>query len=284
VRRSIAPTLLAISTLVTPALAAGEKPSKQQCAAAYVAAQRLRKADKLSEAKAQLEVCADDACPAALTKDCKPWLEDVLQNQPSVKISVIGLDGKPAGDARVTVDGRSVDANAAEPIELDPGKHQFHFELEGANPVDKEIQLSRGDKALPVSADFSGQAPAPSAPESAPAPEPKAETGRPIPVSVWILGGVGLVGLGSFAYFGSKGKSEENHLADTCAPNCDQSDVDASHRKYLIADISLGLSLLAFSGAAYFYFTRPTKERTPTALSITPLQHGGAAAFVSGSF
>jgi hypothetical protein len=285
VRLSIAWTLIAVSVTALPARAADDKASKRRCADAYVAAQRLRKADKLAEARAQLQICADDACPATLTKDCKTWLDDVIANQPSVEISVIGLDGSATDAARIAVDGNAVEVTPTEPLPLDPGKHTFHFEIEGATPIDKSIHVSRGDKGLQVSADFSSQTaktpetdPTPSAP-----PESDAGSARPIPVAVWVLGGVGLVGLGSFAYFGSKGKSEENNLADTCAPNCNPDDVDASHSKFLIADISLGVSIAAFAGASYFYFTRPTKERDP-AVGFVPLSHGGGAAFVRGTF
>jgi len=104
-----------------------------------------------------------------------------------------------------------------------------------------------------------------------------------VPAGVWVLGGVGLVGLSSFAYFGATGKSGENRLARTCAPTCNPNDVDASHRKFLIADISLGVSAVAFAGAAYFYFTRPTKHKQATLFGVAPLARGGAA-FVRASF
>jgi len=147
--------LLAVSTCAGPARAADASPSKTQCASAYVAAQRLRKAGKLLKAKEKLEFCSDEACPSALTRDCKVWLRDVVANQPSVKLSVLGLDGKASDALRVQVDGRRLKRLPTAPLQLDPGRHTFHFEIDGEPPIEKNIRLSRGDKALPVAVDFS---------------------------------------------------------------------------------------------------------------------------------
>lgn len=275
--------LLAAPTFALPARAA-DKPSKQECVAAYVDAQRLRKADKLIEAKTRLTVCADDACPATLTKDCKPWLEEVVANQPSVALSAVGLDGKKTDAVRVEMDGQSLgETLPSSPVDVDPGEHVFRFSLQGAEPIEIKLSAKRGDRGHAISADFSTQAPKTEAPV-APVAAPKDGASRPIPVLVWVLGGVGVVGLGSFAYFGSKGKSEEDHLASSCAPNCDPADVDRSHQKFLIADISLGVSIAAFAGATYFFVTRPKKGEAATTVGVSPLPRGGGAAFLRSSF
>lgn len=269
--------------VTSPGLAANDKPTKKECVAAYVDAQRLRKADKLSEAKGRLEICASDACPKTLTKDCGPWLAEVVENQPSLSISALGLDGKQAQGVRVALDGQPLAAELlAAPVLVDPGEHELRFELDGADAIVLKIQAKRGEKAKPVSADFSTQAPPPPSEPTTPPPAADAEE-RPIPPTVWILGGVGALGLASFAYFGSTGKSEENDLAETCAPNCTPGDVDAAHRKMLIADISLGISLVSLGAATYLYVTRPKKGEPTTTVGLAPLGRGGAA-FVRGSF
>ena len=282
--RPIAALLLVASTFAPPVLAADGVPTKQECASAYVDGQRLRKADKLTEAKAKLAICANDACPASLTKDCKPWLDELTRDQPSVALSAIGLDGKKTDGVRVEMDGHSLgESLPASAVEVDPGEHVFRFQLPGADPIELKVSLSRGDKAHLVSADFSKQAPKPETP-SAPVAAPAKSASRPIPALVWVLGGVGVVGLGSFAYFGSKGKSEEDDLASSCAPNCDPADVDRSHQKFLIADISLGVSIAAFAGATYLFLTRPTEGEPATTVGFSPLPKGGGAAFVRSSF
>lgn len=260
--------------------------TKQACVQAYVDAQRLRKADKLSEARQKLELCADDACPATVKKDCKAWLDENERDQPTLALSALDLDGKKTITVRVLLDGVSVgDQLPSSPIKVDPGTHKLRFEAEGLEPIEIEVSLQKGEKAREVLADFSKQKKA-----EASTPAAHAETGHRVqvirdetPVLVYVLGGVGVLGVASFAYFGSTGKSEEDELADTCAPNCSQSKVDAAHQKMLIADISLGVGAVALGAAAYLYFTRPKQAESATVVGFTPLDRGGAA-FVGGRF
>lgn len=258
--------------------------TKQACVQAYVDAQRLRKADKLSEARQKLEVCADDACPATVKKDCKAWVEENERDQPTLALSALDLAGKKTSAVRVLVDGASIgDQLPSAPLKVDPGTHKVRFEVAGLEPIEIEVSLQKGEKAREVLADFSKQkkdeTPAPAAPEAG----GQAQAPRKTPVLVYVLGGVGVVGLASFTYFGVTGKSDEDELADTCAPNCSQSKVDAAHQKMLIADISLGVGVVALGAAAYLYFTRPKQAESAPLVGVAPLRNGGAA-FVSGRF
>lgn len=257
--------------------------TKDACVQAYVEAQRLRKADKLGEARQKLEVCADDACPASVKKDCKAWVDENERDQPTLALSALDLSGNKTTAVRVLVDGTKIgDQLPSAPLKVDPGSHKVRFEAEGLEPIELEVSLQKGEKARELTADFSKQKKA----DAGPAPAPVVDhgtTARKTPVLVYVLGGVGVLGLASFAYFGSTGKKEENDLADSCAPGCDPDDVDAAHQKMLIADISLGVSAVAFGAAAYLYFTRPAKPETATVVGVSALPHGGGA-FVRGSF
>jgi hypothetical protein len=88
---------------------------------------------------------------------------------------------------------------------------------------------------------------------------------------VWVLSGVAVVGLGSFGYFGLTGKHQENDLKSTCAPHCKDSEVDAMYRSYLVADVSLGVSLVAASVAGYLLFSTPSGASSSTAKPIFPV-------------
>ena len=82
---------------------------------------------------------------------------------------------------------------------------------------------------------------------------------RPIPPLVFVLGGVGLVGLGSFAFFGIRAKNDEAELRDSgCQPRCDVDEVDAVFEKQVIADVSLGIGVAALAAATIVFLTRPT--------------------------
>lgn len=73
----VAPTLLAPRT----AYAA----DKQACIAGYEATQKLKKDGKLSEARKQALVCAQDGCPSALRDECAGWAVELEKAMPSIR-------------------------------------------------------------------------------------------------------------------------------------------------------------------------------------------------------
>jgi hypothetical protein len=106
--------------------------------------------------------------------------------------------------------------------------------------------------------------PAADAPKPSPAPTPDrpptAEPAEGIPTLAIVFGAVGVAALGSFVYFAVDAKSDVDDLEDTCAPGCDQSDVDRASRKALIADISLGVGVVALAAAGWVVFVRPESD------------------------
>ena len=92
------------------------------------------------------------------------------------------------------------------------------------------------------------------------------------------FGGVGVIGIGSFAFFGVTGKNDLNDLKSTCAPNCEPSKLDDAKTKLLIADISLGVGILALGGATILFLTSGGDNKAAkTGLTVSPLPGGGAA-------
>jgi hypothetical protein len=73
---------------------------------------------------------------------------------------------------------------------------------------------------------------------------------------VWPLGGLGLAGIGTFAYFGLSGKAEENTLRGKtgCAPSCTPEETDPVRTKFLIANVSLGVGIVALGAATIIAF------------------------------
>jgi len=86
-------------------------------------------------------------------------------------------------------------------------------------------------------------------------------------VPSYVLGGVGAAAAASFAYFAISGHSAFNQL-EQCKPNCRRSDVRDVRTKYLLADVSLGVSVVALATAGYFLF-RPAPERAVASGSVT---------------
>src|ERR1700733_12916639 len=89
--------LVAVSTCATASLA----DDKSVCTDAYVAAQTLRNAHRLVEAREQLRVCARQECSAnmrgQMIADCTSWLTEVESSMPSI---VLGAKDAAGGDMR----------------------------------------------------------------------------------------------------------------------------------------------------------------------------------------
>ncbi|MCS6899380.1 MAG: hypothetical protein RMJ98_06815 [Myxococcales bacterium] len=64
------------------------------------------------------------------------------------------------------------------------------------------------------------------------------------------------MGLGAFAYLGITGKSEEEGFK-RCKPFCDPVEVDAVSRRYLFANVSLGVGVVVLGAAVYLWFPKP---------------------------
>lgn len=238
-----------------PALA----DDKAECLDAYEKAQRVRQEGKLRESKKQLALCARDACPASIRKDCGRWLDEVDQSIPTVVLRATGANGEDLKDVRVTMDGEPLATSltgAAVPI--DPGAHTFVFTPAGASPVTVEAVVAEGDKRRVIAMKAENAArPIPAEPPRDDRHDTTA-TERPVPALTWVLGGVGLLSLGGFGFFALRGASTRSDL-DSCRPFCPQDDIDASKQNYVIGDVFLGVSIVALAGAVILYVTRPEK-------------------------
>jgi hypothetical protein len=254
-RVSLAAAILATVLFGRAAPAAAEPPDKAACASAYAEGQRLQRRNALRRAREQLLVCARDPCPKVLQPDCAQWLERVEGAMPSVVIVVRGESGADRTLARVIVDGELIaDRLEGRAIEIDPGEHTLRVEPEGEPAVEQRIVINEAERERPIVIRL--------APPERPAPAPTSErsgppsAAGPIAWPAYLLVAVGGVALASFGYFGAVGVGDRNALA-SCRGSCDPSTVDSVHRKFLIADVSLGISVVALGAAAYLFIARP---------------------------
>ncbi|WP_437605066.1 hypothetical protein WMF20_28235 [Sorangium sp. So ce834] len=248
---------------------AGAASGVKQCIAAHAEVQRLRKEHQLLEAGRALKGCARSDCPAPVLRDCGAWVDELERATPSIVFNVTS-GGEQVTGSRILVDGQPVElSSSGAPLKLDPGKHTYRVELAGHKPVSKELILFEGQRfrQLNVALEPLVEAPVP------PAQASVTETYRPVPALTYVLAGLGVAGGASFAVWGLMGRSERDHLEQTCSPKCADSDLDAVRTRYLIADISLGVGAAALAGAALTYLLRPTKER-PIAVSVEPSRTG----------
>src|SRR5262249_36854562 len=71
-----------------------------------------------------------------------------------------------------------------------------------------------------------------------------------LPAASYVLGGVAVLALASFAGFAAAGEA-----AQSCAPGCSSGQVASLRRDYLVADASLVAALAAAGGAVFFALT-----------------------------
>ncbi len=238
------------------------------CIQASDEAQTARDAGNLLRARELFAECAAPKCPALIRRDCTNWVEQVQQQIPSVVLGAHDAQGRDALDAQVTVDGQPMDKRViGGPLELNPGSHVIRWESAGSDPVEMKIALRLQEKNRPVVATFSSQPGAP--PVSSPTPADSAASAPPIerpsdavtsgtglPVTAYVLGGIGIAGIGTFGYFGLRAKRDSDSLHDVCAPACAHSDVQALKTKLLVADIALGVGLAGLTAATIVVLTR----------------------------
>ena len=260
---------------------------REQCANAAEQAQSLRDEGKYRRAREQMLMCARDVCPGPIKSDCGKWLDQIERDAPTVVFGAKDA-GKDVTDVKVSMDGVVLTEKLdGKPQLVDAGEHTFKFEHGGVVREEK-VLIQAGQKGRAISVNF-GQ------PATAPPPPLPREEGSIVPALV--VGGIGVVALGSFALFGIQGKNDVDDL-QKCKPRCAESDVDKARTKLIIADISLGVGIVALAVSAYMIITRPKvsdqvdvktsrndgKSDKPTfRFDFGPTTGGGAAA-IGGTF
>ncbi|WP_437806277.1 hypothetical protein [Sorangium sp. So ce1078] len=277
-RRGGCVALALLATSLWPLSATADEPAApeagagsgvEQCISSHAEVQKLRKNQQLLEARRVLKGCARSECPAPVLRDCASWVDELEMATPSVVFNVTS-GGEQVAGSTILVDGQPVElSSSGAPLRLDPGKHTYRVEHDGYRPVAKEVILFEGQRFQQLNVALEPVV----APQVPVAQASITETYRPVPALTYVLAGVGVAGAASFAVWGLMGRSEQDHLEQTCRPECTDSDLATVRTRYLIADISLGVGAAAFAGAALTYLLRPTKER-PVAVSVEPSRTG----------
>jgi hypothetical protein len=247
--RAVWPFLVASSLLGTSVAHATPK----ECLAHHASGKDLRNKGSLVSAKDEFLKCADDACPKVVREECRELITKLAAETPSIVVVAKDSNGRDLTEGRVLLDGNPIDdALDGRSIELDPGPHALRFVPADGREVEIKFVARDGEKNRSVKVQLE---PAPSVERPAPeAPPPAVESSNSPPVVAYVLAGVAAVAFGSFAVFALDGKSKKDDL-DQCKPKCQQSDVDAMKKSFLIGDISLGIGALALGGSAYFFLS-----------------------------
>jgi hypothetical protein len=207
-------------------------------------------------------------------------LSEVEAALPSIVVTATS-NGAEVADVAVTFDGQPLLSRIdGRSVAVDPGRHVLAFTRDGEEPVSLEVVIREGEKNRAVLARFRDTAPA--APLKAPLPA--AEPPRSRGVLPYVLAGVGVAGIAGFTTLGLIGVKDKHDLERSCAPRCADGPVDAVHTKFILADVSLAVGVLALAGSAYFYFSAPRPSTSAQAathfaagFTVTP-RSGSAAA------
>jgi hypothetical protein len=265
----IAALLLALGAIGRVARA----DSTEACLAAYEKSQQLRQDGKLAASREQLVQCVQSTCPSLVKKDCSQWLAELDASTPTVIVNARDAQGKDVAKVRVLVDGVVLmDQLDGKPHQIDPGVHVFRYEREGAEAIEESIVIQEREKNRVITAKLAPPAQASSGPAMR-----SMEVSPRSPVLGYTLLGVGVAGAAAFGVLAAIGKHDVDQMRDGpdhCAPDCPSSRVDAAKTKIIVANVSLGVGLIA-AGVGTFILLRPSKGGTGLQLGVRSVAGGG---------
>jgi hypothetical protein len=225
---------LLVFAAVTSAPSLAGAQDTDACISASEKALALKKADKLIDARTSLSICAASACPDAVRTSCQQRLAAVNQSIPSIVFFAKDGSGRDLAAVKLTIDGAVYTEHlGGSSIALNPGEHEFRFEVLGQAPVVQRFVLHQGEQnrrenvvigptAVPLVAP-------PAAPSIATTPPtetaiPSADQGaasgsNPRRTAGFAIGGIGLVSLAAGAVFGGLSLVAHSNYEKNCGSN-----------------------------------------------------------------
>jgi len=231
---------------------------KAACVQAYEATQVKRSLGAWIAARSAALVCAAPSCPKTLIKDCTQWAQDLQNTIPTILFEVRSDDGGTPSQVIVSFDG------AATPIAIggkarpfDPGEHVAVFKAPGFVDIEQRFVAFEGDRSRRILVEFVR--------DSVPVLVPKVNE-KPVPLAAKISGAVTIFALGGAAVFGWQGLKTRRDLDDSgCKPSCDSGRVAEMKRDFLVADIALGVGVVATVATGYLWWASRQEQTNPTA-------------------
>ena len=269
--RSLTPPLVALCAAVVLFADAARADDKAACMASYERSQVLRRQNKLRDAREELLVCARASCPKLAQKDCAQWMNEVNGMLPSLIFEARDAQGRDRADVRVSIDGAAVQEQLGQEVTVDPGPHKLRFESEGSAATEQDVVVRIGEKGRIVTIQFPEPSPpaAPLAKDTITTKE-KVRESRPLPVLSPVIGALGLMAVGGGTYLALSASSQLKQLRDTCAPHCEQSDVNRVNLRYRVAGGVIGVGVVAIGFAVLLYVTRGTTHERAAAMAALP--------------
>lgn len=177
-------------------------------------------------------------------------------------------------------------SDASLSLGLHPGTHTFTASSDGAPDVVWKVEVANG-ATLSHAYDFAAAIAEEEQRKKDAAPKNTTTVvSRPVPTSVFVVGGLTIALAIPTAIFGVRAlQKESDYKAQNGHEPIDaaQSQRDDVKSANLITDIFLGVTAVGLVTTTVLFVTRPTKTTPKVGWSITPTTHGGAAE-LHGSF
>jgi hypothetical protein len=196
----------------------------------------------------------------------------------------------------VTVDGRPVDpGQLAEPVLLPPGEIAVEATAPDGTVKRRVVTLFAGQPTTVELAFLRKRTPRKffsdggslAGDDEDAEPKEVADGGGHLPA--YVVGGIGIAGLATFAVFGALSSSKFEDLEEACADNhCPPEragDIDNGKRFQVIANIGLGVGIAGVvTGAGLLVFGGPSTEPAKTAKATLSLGVGLGSVEIGGRF
>jgi hypothetical protein len=146
-RRSVLTSLALLASVASTAwTTVARAEDVDACIEASNRALDQRNAEKLTESRTSLVACSEPACPDAVRLSCQKRLDEVNQAIPSVVFALKDGSGRDIMARSLAIDGQPYVGRLDGVIQLDPGRHDFVFQVDGQRPVAKTLLLRESEQ------------------------------------------------------------------------------------------------------------------------------------------
>lgn len=281
-------TLLTIASILLPDVALAVEPNVGECLAASESSLKFNAEQKLRAERAQLLTCAKNSCPVEIREECSRRIELVDHALPSVVFAVKDGTGKDTRAVKVTIDNEllaeRLDGLA---LTIDPGEHQFTFEIAGQPPLEKRFVILVAQKNRREVITFAPVGVASVAPLTGPAPAvpPSSEQIHGLSnhrIAAIVSAGIAGVGIGVGTAFGLMASSRKRDASDVCPETLCETQVgvdrwNAARTAGNVSTVAFIVGGVGVVGAAALWFTdrSTSQDRLQIGLSLGKLQVRG---------
>jgi hypothetical protein len=253
-------------------------------------ARSLRELGRLDEAYQEFEASLADA-KAAAAKDAKKYTKTVAAVEAEIatlrqRVAIVRLEltHAPSGTTVKAGDRTIEGAALGRPLLFAPGEIVISARGPGGETAEQKVQLVGGTEQT-VRLDLSGgPQPPPAAAPAAQGGPPPAEAsvgtdggGPPLRTLGLVAGGIGVLGLATFAVFGSLNNSKFDDLESSCQADgtCateKQDDIDTGRTYQTVANIGLVVGAVGVAAGATLFVLGSSSERAarPVHVAVGP--------------